>query len=219
MLEPVRHTANAQQRMERRQRHRGMERHSRHGEKNLRPLVEVKTRTVIAIQEGENVEKTNKETKEKNAKRKKGKGERKGKERRRHNSHCTKTVTKTRQHQKKACGHEPRSPSKGHTAEQKQTKQTNANDNKKQPRKRSSGLAGVSSEARLGDGWLVCSVLLLVWPQPKLIMSIGSIFTSPKNTPRPPPPPQSQAQTQPQAPPKPPHIQKVLSSIPPSPPH
>ncbi len=49
-----------------------MERHSRHGEKNLRPLIEVKTRTAIAIQEGENVEKTNKETKEKNAKRKKG---------------------------------------------------------------------------------------------------------------------------------------------------
>ena len=134
-------------------------------------------------------------------------------------------MTKTRQHQKKPVDTSREAQARDiqrnkNIKKSKETKQTNANDNKKQPRKKSSGLAGVSSEARLGDGWLVCSVLLLVWPQPKLILSIGPIFTSPKNTPRapPPPPPQSQAQTQPQAPPKPPNIQKVLSSIPPSPP-
>ena len=49
----------------------------------------------------------------------------------------------------------------------------------------SAGLAGVSSEVQLGDGWLVYSVLLLVWCKLKLIMSIGRIFTSPKNTPYP----------------------------------
>ncbi len=47
----------------------------------------------------------------------------------------------------------------------------------------SAGLAGVSSEAQLGDGWLVCSVLLLVWPKLKLIMSIGRVFLLRQKTP------------------------------------
>ena len=47
---------------------------------------------------------------------------------------------------------------------------------------KSAGLAGVSSEVRLGDGWLVCSALLLEWSKLNLLRSIGRIFTSPKNT-------------------------------------
>ena len=79
---------------------------------------------------------------------------------------------------------------------------------------KSAGLAGVSSEVRLGDGWLVCSALLLAWSKLKLIRSIlDGYFTSPKNT-RTPPPPQAQAQAP--RPPKPPHMQKVSASIPPS---
>ncbi len=73
----------------------------------------------------------------------------------------------------------------------------------------SAGHAGVSSEAGLDDGLLVWSLLLLIWPKLKLIMSMGSAFTSPKNTP--PTHPQAQAPR----PPKPPHIQKVSGSIPP----
>ena len=49
----------------------------------------------------------------------------------------------------------------------------------------SSGLAGVSSGVRLGDGWLVCSALLLVWPKLELIVSIGRILSWPKNNPPP----------------------------------
>ena len=39
-----------------------------------------------------------------------------------------------------------------------------------------------SSDNGFGDGWLACSVLLLVWSQLKLIMSLAQIFASPKNT-------------------------------------
>ena len=54
----------------------------------------------------------------------------------------------------------------------------------------------MSSGVGLDDGLLVCTLLLLIWPELKLIMSMGRAFTLPKSTP-------------------PPHIQKVSGSIPP----
>ena len=53
---------------------------------------------------------------------------------------------------------------------------------------KSAGLAGMSSEVRLGDGWLVCSALLLEWSKLKLIRSIGRIFYFAQKHPPPPPP-------------------------------
>ena len=38
----------------------------------------------------------------------------------------------------------------------------------------------MSSEVGLGDGLLVCTVLLLLWPKLELVMSMGCAFTSPK---------------------------------------
>ena len=43
----------------------------------------------------------------------------------------------------------------------------------------SAGLAGVSSGVGLDDGLLVYTLLLLLWPKLKLIMSVGRAFTSP----------------------------------------
>ena len=38
----------------------------------------------------------------------------------------------------------------------------------------------MSSEVGLGDGLLVCTVLLLLWPKLELVMSMRRVFTSPK---------------------------------------